>query len=514
MLRTTVRAVFMLFIGLPVAATNVSTQGPSSLSALDQQAFGAFADQQLEKLAALKAMGADATRYARTNPKALFDAISEKRAVAVLEFVLSAEPDPESVRTALRSTTGSLDLDKMRLLLEHGADVNVREVHSHYTLLATVLFRQRPIELPAVTAWKQPARTYEKVSLVQLLLDHHVDINGDHSGWGKWGALGHTRADDTEVIDLLLRNGATLTDTMLGPVRVAAVADRRDLALGLIRRDRAIQPLDKLAVLDATRRGWADVVQELLRAGADSNIAADDGATPLMIANYRRDEHLVGMLTAAGAIPNGKPMKRDYRAAGLDDFSTTAAAAIDYAALFDPPRFSLSWSVASQPKPVGFGFFGNDLDSVDEVRCERSAAFHVIAHANRAAQVHVGVCRQAKKRIRQSLKATEKLVQSFLARRASADPNRPDWQIASLDWTYAKRAGPDRSERHVFNLIVIGHGILSFPTLVVLPRDGSRAVIVQLDNNNLCHRFKIETPLCSAPYESLSTIADHVMQRF
>src|SRR5262245_34835375 len=101
----------------------------STPAQLDARAFEAFADGRAERLAMLKAAGGDPERHARTSRDALFDALRPGRAVAVLEFVLRTGVDTNLPQSARQIRPPLLmaqpDLDKMRLLLDHGADPSI-----------------------------------------------------------------------------------------------------------------------------------------------------------------------------------------------------------------------------------------------------------------------------------------------------------------------------------------------------------------------------------------------------
>lgn len=49
-----------------------------------------------------------------------------------------------------------------------------------------------------------------------------------------------------------------------------------------------------------------EIVAAMLRSGADANMQADDGRTPLMAAATRRNSQLVALLLGSGAAPNAQ----------------------------------------------------------------------------------------------------------------------------------------------------------------------------------------------------------------
>jgi hypothetical protein len=472
---------------------------------LDAKAFQTFADGQSERIATLRVNGGAPARYARTHPEALYEALRPERAVGVLAFVLENGGDAKLTRSPTNTMppllATQLDPDKMRLLLDHGADPSARP--AGYTILANILFSARPLTFPAVPSWNQPSRTFDKAEIVRLLLDHGVDPNGDHGGWGRHGAMGLTRPQDTTAIAALVAHGATLGDDTMGPLAMALQYDREDLAVALAARDGTADPRDRLALVEAARRGYRDAVQALLRAGADPNVADASGATALAMAARRRDKAMSAMLVAAGARP-ATPFKPALALPSTDPFDAFAADALDDVAFFDPPRFYPSLGV---PKgPVRFGLPGKTLGTYEEIDCEQAVELSIVLHQSHVGTIKLGVCRRDAHRVREAAAAT-RTTDAELGKLLGVD-------LRALGGRYTRSVGSDGSDRQYTPVIVVGHGLLTFPTAVVTTRNGDRTAIVQLGTTHLCDSsWRIRTPLCDDSEHALTEIAARVLAR-
>lgn len=504
-----------------------------SQAGLDAKAYDALASGNTALLEALKTASADPARYARTNPEAIFDAVRAERSTDVLEFVLKSGANPNAVRHEKIKTTpifaAGFDGEKMKLLLQYGADANARD---GYTILATLLFYHgSQISVPARKSAQAP-RLYDKSSLVSLLLDHGAELNVDHGGWGRWGALGLTRREDKDVIELLIKRGATLRhdvsrsvgfplrkekqdgsaeDGATGPIVIAVhMLEREDLALALLARDKKITASDRLALLHAARRGWRGVVEALLQAGADPNAADRHGLVPLAIAERRRDKNIVEALVKAGA-------RRPAKVAPLFDiqiggeFETAVAKEMDDVVFLDPPRFYLDHF-----EETPFVLYGEDTNKYSEVKCERSVKFAIVANRGVAGSIGAGVCEKEAERIDKLAARAQRRIDELLHRLDKGGAKVDRAKAIDLGWIYENRAYQDSARVHYFPVIAIGHGILSFPTIVFIPATKNQAVVVQADLATLCGEgssMQSQTPLCNDTTNALIDIAQRIYKK-
>lgn len=365
-----------------------------------------------------------------------------------------------------------------------------------YSPLAQLLFDQR-IELRL------------KLEQLRQLLDAGANVNGNHGGWGRAGALGHARREEPEVIALLVARGATLaTPEGGGPISIAIEMERDDLALALLGRDRKVEPKDYVALPLAARRGWRPVVTALLAAGADANAADAQGATALALAERRRDASMAKALVAAGARPVA-PAPSGVRPGS--DFLSVAAKEIDEVAFFDPPRFALG---RGRDGPILF--YGDSMNDFKEVSCERNASFGVIAMANMAGAIRAGICVREVRRVRALAASAQPALAAMIALLPQDNVKLNSAMQEKFGWKYAKSIGADGAEEHYFPLIAFGHGIGSLPTVVRVSPGARRAIVVQADTMQLCQNYGLQnqTPLCSDTRQALSDIARRLDARF
>jgi len=226
-----------------------------------------------------------------------FFAAIERREVAAVRALLTADPSLARERhssggTPLHAVVGDPEL--VRLLLDHGADPNARDVGDNAT----------PLHVAAAGA---------PLESVRLLLDAGADVNGfgdlhesDVIGW----AVGDGVDVRHDVVALLLERGARhhifsaigMEDLDL----VQSIVEENPDAL-LRRRSRFEQrqaPLHfALAAPDGLRTKPAqyDIAELLIELGADIEAEDARGRTPLAVAMLHGDVRAMQLLESAGA---------------------------------------------------------------------------------------------------------------------------------------------------------------------------------------------------------------------
>jgi ankyrin repeat protein len=251
-----------------------------------------------------------AREYGFPSWRALKAELDLRRAPNVAEFMRACaaghvdtlrellQKDPGFARERLAGGTTGLHVavrhpEAVRLLLEHGADPNARDVGDNAT----------PLHFAAANG---------TLDSVRLLLDAGADVhgsgdvhNGDVIGWA-------ARVGNEAVINLLLERGArhhifsamALRDREL--VQKLVEEDPDCLLRRRSRFENGHTPLhaafaspDGLGFL-AGRPDYA-MLDLLIELGADVDTSDDKGRTPLAMAMLRGDDEAIRLLRAAGA---------------------------------------------------------------------------------------------------------------------------------------------------------------------------------------------------------------------
>ena len=192
-------------------------------------------------------------------------------------------------------------------------------------------------------------------------------------------------------------------------------------------------------------------------------------------------------------------------------FAEMAAKEIGEVVLFDPPRFSLVTGRENY-----FLFYGKGADHFEEIRCERSAAFEFTARAGISGGIHVGICAREAKRIRALAAAAQPGLKGVIGQLSQTTTGLNASALEKLGWTYARHTSANGAEEHYFPVIATGHGLLSVPTVVLVPRGARHAIIVQAEAMRLCENYGLrnQTPLCSNTRQALTDIARKLAARF
>ncbi|MCC6003801.1 MAG: ankyrin repeat domain-containing protein [Thermofilum sp.] len=180
-------------------------------------------------------------------------------------------------------------VDVVRLLLEHGAEVNARNKYGE-----TPLHR---------------AAAYGRADAARLLLEHGADVNArDEYGWTPLHVAAlQGRAD---VARLLLEHGADVNVRTTGAIVFVEDFTKSTYS--------GVTPLHLAAY-----GGHAEIARLLLERGADPSIRDKDGRTPLDVARERGyeevvrviEEYMRGVGVEAPAAPVGTPAQQPAPAA-------------------------------------------------------------------------------------------------------------------------------------------------------------------------------------------------------
>lgn len=517
-------ALVFIFLVLIAGRANGQLPTPSASEKLDAAAYYALVQREDVLLKAARDKGGDPERYARENPLAIHDAAGSERDVAALVFVLKSGANPNAARHP-NSKGGpilatQLDPEKIALLVKAGADINGTD-HNGYAVLSQALYLpQREYRFPPNPKAGVVQRVYSKLDIVRFLLDAGAALNEGPGSIGRGGMLALTRREDRDVIDYLIARGATLRGAQLdflnpeadevtrGPLITALMQGREDLALMMLQRDKLIVANDRLALLHAARRGFGDLAMALLAAGADPTASDEAGSTPLMWARKARDMRLVAALLKAGAPDSRALPKVSFERDGLNAFDKKAAVIIDDVAFMDSPRFELDMYLPKGDGPQ-FLLYGAEPHKFDPFSCERASTFTIVASMGAGNNIQVGICKSQAKRVLAGVERSRAGMRSVLAT-FGKDVTFNAALAESAGWMWKETNLPGGARSFEFPLLLIGHGVISIRTYVLINKSASRAVILQANVDRLCQYPAVRTPLCLEPSRAFAEIADRL----
>jgi len=185
------------------------------------------------------------------------------------------------------------DIERVRYLVDHGADASTRDGDGYTALGNAVRFGYVPI--------------------ATLLIEHKADTNAtDLSGWTP--LMYAAWADNAELVTLLLAHGAkhdiTKESQGLTPLAIAAQNGKSKAAMVLIDAgadvNHAVGQGSYTPLMLAATSGSSDIAQKLVQKGADVNARNPGGVTALMIAAAGNRTEIATLLIQSGADPNLK----------------------------------------------------------------------------------------------------------------------------------------------------------------------------------------------------------------
>jgi ankyrin repeat protein len=186
---------------------------------------------------------------------------------AKLEELLKqgADPNKRNDANATALMWAATDLEKTRVLLDHGADVNARS---------------SDLRTPLMIVARRPGNT----AVVKLLLDHGADPNPNaHPLTESSPLIEAATAGNAATMELLLGRGAD-AKAAAQPALTMAITTQCSKCLSLL----VAKDLDKaaysLALPDVAVLGDVNAVRLMLDHGADVNVFDPLGRTPLMYA--------------------------------------------------------------------------------------------------------------------------------------------------------------------------------------------------------------------------------------
>jgi ankyrin repeat protein/beta-lactamase regulating signal transducer with metallopeptidase domain len=192
--------------------------------------------------------------------------------------------------TALMEAAKKGNAEIVKLLLEHGADLESRSKEGRTALWIAVY--------------------YGNSEVIKVLLAHNVDINTkDNDGYTP--LIAAIINNQTDAADVLLADGVDINiSTFKGETALTiAVAKKSSIAYRLIDKGAPINKTDNTGqspLLLALKNGWIDMASRLVEKDADVNFKSPEGDIPLFYAIRQRQILLAKLLIKHGADVNAK----------------------------------------------------------------------------------------------------------------------------------------------------------------------------------------------------------------
>ena len=254
---------------------------------------------------ALIDLGADINAIAQATPEYL-----KKLEQMIADGTMNNPDDPHvDGVTALHVAAQGGHLETVQLLLEHGADVNVKDEEERTALALAIKGNHGEVAIALVKAGADPNTPYvddegashdllfdaimvENEEFATLLIEKGANIyyedekkvttllQASHRGFASIVKLLLEKCDRKEYIDKASDDGVT-------PLTAAASEGQPEVVAALLASGANVDTADQdetTALMAASARGHVDVVKELLKAGASINEQNKDGHTALMFA--------------------------------------------------------------------------------------------------------------------------------------------------------------------------------------------------------------------------------------
>jgi ankyrin repeat protein len=211
-----------------------------------------------------------------------------------------ADPNKKNDANATALMWAAADLEKTRLLLDHGADANARS---------------NDMRTPLMIAARRPGNT----STVKLLLDHGANPNPNaHPAAESSPLIEAATAADADSVELLIGRGADVKAAAQQALEMAVSLQCSKCVALLVAKDLGREAYS-LALPNIAFLGDANAVRVMLDHGADANAFDPLGRTPLMYAaaSDLLALDVVKLLVERGADVNAKNIHKQSGDSGL-----------------------------------------------------------------------------------------------------------------------------------------------------------------------------------------------------
>lgn len=153
------------------------------------------------------------------------------------------------------------------------------------------------------------AAAYGTTDEVRMMLDSGINVNVRNKGSRETALMTAAGGGNVDTVKLLVERGADINAKSFegGTALLVAIEQRRDEVVEYLLSHGA-NPNDKLAIKPgltalcmAAQRGYLRILKALLRAGADTEKRAGDGSTALVNAAFKGHDDIARELIMSGA---------------------------------------------------------------------------------------------------------------------------------------------------------------------------------------------------------------------
>jgi quinoprotein dehydrogenase-associated probable ABC transporter substrate-binding protein len=244
-----------------------------------------------------------------------YDAKARAARMAELKKWLAQGANPSD---ELSNAVVANDMDRVRYLVAHGADVNAVDGEGYPTVVSAARFGFMAVatyliehkgdpNLSDRTGWTSImyAAWNDQPEMVNMLLAHGAKRDAaDNDGLTALAIAAQN--GKAKAIDALIAAGADVNAVYAkgaySPLMLASISGSYDVASALIQHGakvNATNPGGLTALMIAAAGNRSSVVELLLKSGADVNARSEDGRTALSIAQSNNNDAVVKILEAA-----------------------------------------------------------------------------------------------------------------------------------------------------------------------------------------------------------------------
>eukprot|EP01112_Ceratiomyxa_fruticulosa_P012359 TRINITY_DN3416_c0_g1_i1.p1 TRINITY_DN3416_c0_g1~~TRINITY_DN3416_c0_g1_i1.p1 ORF type:complete len:398 (-),score=104.90 TRINITY_DN3416_c0_g1_i1:39-1232(-) len=271
--------------------------------------FIACRDNHIRIVKELIKMGVDVNSFPGRGTKPLIVALANNH-IALFELLLQHGANPNF--TIKQDSKGNSETETKQSSEEHLTPLQLAIIHKKYEIVQLLLnFKANPhVLFRANHTTLQVVVQQENFSLVQALLEQKVDPNIQETINGKTPLHSAVLTNNLEIVKLLLQHKANPNIKTYPHTEKFGVADFTPLFLALYL---GVSKKNDTPITDPnTINTKLQIIEELIKNGADVNVTAQHNTTPLIFACKQYFEQGALVLLNNGADPTMPTVHKEY----------------------------------------------------------------------------------------------------------------------------------------------------------------------------------------------------------